>query len=44
MNTNHDSYVLSASSQADMDEWVKVIKRLILSPFGGGKFPCISML
>ena len=36
VNNNHESYLLSAPSQADMDEWMKVIKRVILSPFGGG--------
>ncbi|XP_018673185.2 uncharacterized protein LOC100175245 isoform X2 [Ciona intestinalis] len=37
-NNNHESYVLSANSPADMEEWVKVIRRVILSPFGGGIF------
>uniref|UniRef100_H2ZPS7 Rho-GAP domain-containing protein n=1 Tax=Ciona savignyi TaxID=51511 RepID=H2ZPS7_CIOSA len=35
---NNESYVLSANSPADMEEWVKVIRRVILSPFGGGIF------
>ena len=38
INNNHESYLLSASSQSDMDEWIKAIRRVILSPFGGGKF------
>nr|XP_002131601.1 rho GTPase-activating protein 22 isoform X3 [Ciona intestinalis] len=37
-NNNHESYVLSANSPADMEEWVKVIRRVILAPFGGGIF------
>ena len=37
MTSNHESYLLAAHSQTDMDEWVKAIRRVILSPFGGGK-------
>ena len=37
INNNHESYLLASASHADMDSWMKAIKRVIFSPFGGGK-------
>jgi hypothetical protein len=34
-----DSYVLMASSQAEMEEWVKFLRRVAGTP-SGGKDPC----
>lgn len=33
--TGQDSYVLMASSQAEMEEWVKFLKRVAGTPSGG---------
>lgn len=38
MTTNHETYLLMASSQNDMEDWVKTIRRVIWAPFGGGIF------
>ncbi|XP_076826160.1 uncharacterized protein LOC143473090 isoform X2 [Clavelina lepadiformis] len=38
MSNNHESYLIAANSQTDMEDWVKAIRRVILSPFGGGIF------
>ncbi|XP_056627365.1 rho GTPase-activating protein 22 isoform X2 [Triplophysa dalaica] len=35
---SHESFLLMANSQSDMDDWVKTIRRAIWAPFGGGKF------
>uniref|UniRef100_A0A3Q1HTB2 Rho GTPase activating protein 22 n=2 Tax=Anabas testudineus TaxID=64144 RepID=A0A3Q1HTB2_ANATE len=35
---SHESFLLMANSQADMDDWVKAIRRVIWAPFGGGIF------
>ncbi|KAA0725399.1 Rho GTPase-activating protein 22 [Triplophysa tibetana] len=35
---SHESFLLMANSQNDMDDWVKTIRRAIWAPFGGGKF------
>uniref|UniRef100_A0A8C7YMP7 Rho GTPase activating protein 22 n=1 Tax=Oryzias sinensis TaxID=183150 RepID=A0A8C7YMP7_9TELE len=35
---SHESVLLMANSQADMDDWVKAIRRVIWAPFGGGIF------
>ncbi|XP_036396382.1 rho GTPase-activating protein 22 isoform X2 [Megalops cyprinoides] len=35
---SHEAFLLMASSQNDMDDWVKAIRRVIWSPFGGGIF------
>ncbi|XP_068610422.1 rho GTPase-activating protein 22 [Brachionichthys hirsutus] len=35
---SHESFLLMANSQTDMDDWVKVIRRVIWAPFGGGIF------
>lgn len=34
---SHESFLLMANSQTDMDDWVKAIRRVIWAPFGGGK-------
>lgn len=34
---SHESFLLMANSQSDMDDWVKAIRRVIWAPFGGGK-------
>merc|ERR1712012_655664 len=38
MTSNHESYLLCANTQHEMENWVKAIRRVILSPFGGGIF------
>ncbi|XP_004391607.1 PREDICTED: rho GTPase-activating protein 24 isoform X1 [Odobenus rosmarus divergens] len=38
MTANHESYLLMASTQNDMEDWVKSIRRVIWGPFGGGIF------
>ncbi|XP_072109228.1 rho GTPase-activating protein 24 isoform X3 [Mobula birostris] len=38
MTTNHETYLLMASAQNDMEDWVKSIRRVIWAPFGGGIF------
>uniref|UniRef100_H3CHD1 Rho GTPase activating protein 22 n=1 Tax=Tetraodon nigroviridis TaxID=99883 RepID=H3CHD1_TETNG len=35
---SHESLLLMANSQTDMDDWVKAIRRVIWAPFGGGIF------
>ncbi|XP_015251649.1 PREDICTED: rho GTPase-activating protein 22-like isoform X2 [Cyprinodon variegatus] len=35
---SHESFLLMASSQTDMDDWVRAIRRVIWAPFGGGIF------
>ncbi|NXQ27627.1 RHG24 protein, partial [Alaudala cheleensis] len=38
MTTNHETYLLMASTQNDMEDWVRSIRRVIWAPFGGGIF------
>ncbi|KAJ4926325.1 hypothetical protein JOQ06_008505 [Pogonophryne albipinna] len=38
MSANHETYLLMASTQNDMEDWVKTIRRVIWAPFGGGIF------
>lgn len=38
MTANHETYLLMASTQNDMEDWVKTIHRVIWAPFGGGEF------
>ncbi|XP_067377270.1 rho GTPase-activating protein 22 isoform X1 [Channa argus] len=35
---SHESYLLMANSQSDMEEWVRAIQRVIWAPLGGGVF------
>uniref|UniRef100_A0A8C6TX38 Rho GTPase activating protein 22 n=1 Tax=Neogobius melanostomus TaxID=47308 RepID=A0A8C6TX38_9GOBI len=35
---SHESYLLMANSQSDMEEWVRAIHRAIWAPLGGGIF------
>ncbi|XP_059386348.1 rho GTPase-activating protein 22 isoform X1 [Carassius carassius] len=35
---SHESFLLMANSQSDVDDWVKAIRRVIWAPFGGGIF------
>uniref|UniRef100_A0A669DH15 Rho GTPase activating protein 22 n=1 Tax=Oreochromis niloticus TaxID=8128 RepID=A0A669DH15_ORENI len=35
---SHESFLLMASSQSDMEEWVRAIRRAIWAPLGGGVF------
>lgn len=37
MTANHETYLLMASTQNDMEDWVKSIRRVIWAPFGGGE-------
>lgn len=37
--TSHESFLLMANSQADMEEWIRAIHRAIWAPLGGGKLP-----
>uniref|UniRef100_A0A3P9JYY4 Rho GTPase activating protein 22 n=1 Tax=Oryzias latipes TaxID=8090 RepID=A0A3P9JYY4_ORYLA len=34
----HESFLLMANSQSDMEEWVRAIRRAIWAPLGGGVF------
>ncbi|NXH48527.1 RHG24 protein, partial [Dicaeum eximium] len=36
MTANHETYLLMAGTQNDMEDWVKSIRRVIWAPFGGG--------
>ncbi|NXA41274.1 RHG24 protein, partial [Eudromia elegans] len=38
MTANHETYLLMASTQNVMEDWVKSIRRVIWAPFGGGIF------
>ncbi|XP_044538054.1 rho GTPase-activating protein 24 [Gracilinanus agilis] len=38
MTANHETYLLMATTQKDMEEWLKSIRRVIWAPFGGGIF------
>lgn len=38
MTANHETYLLMASTQNDMEDWVKTIRRVIWAPFGGGEY------
>ncbi|XP_007066689.2 rho GTPase-activating protein 24 isoform X5 [Chelonia mydas] len=38
MTAHHETYLLMASTQNDMEDWVKSIRRVIWAPFGGGIF------
>ncbi|KAM3605988.1 uncharacterized protein V6R79_008664 [Siganus canaliculatus] len=35
---SHESFLLMASSQTDMEDWVRAIRRVIWAPLGGGVF------
>lgn len=37
MTANHETYLLMASTQNDMEDWVRSIRRVIWAPFGGGE-------
>ncbi|XP_015276407.1 PREDICTED: rho GTPase-activating protein 24-like, partial [Gekko japonicus] len=37
MTANHETYLLMASTQNDMEDWVKSVRRVIWAPFGGGE-------
>lgn len=37
--TSHESFLLMANSLADMEEWIRAIRRAIWAPLGGGKLP-----
>lgn len=41
MTANHETYLLMASTQNDMEDWVKSIRRVIWAPFGGGKIKVV---
>lgn len=34
---SHESFLLMANSQSDMEEWVRAIRRVIRAPLGGGE-------
>ncbi|XP_058960780.2 rho GTPase-activating protein 24 [Pocillopora verrucosa] len=38
VSSNHDTFLLIASSQQEMDEWIQAINRIIYAPVGGGMF------
>lgn len=38
VSSSHDTFVLIASSQQEMEEWIRAINRIIYAPFGGGMF------
>lgn len=33
---SHESFLLMANTQSDMEEWVRAIRRAIWTPLGGG--------
>lgn len=33
---SHESFLLMANSQSDMEDWVRAIRRVIWAPLGGG--------
>lgn len=33
---SHESFLLMANSQSEMEEWVRAIRRAIWAPLGGG--------
>lgn len=35
---SHETFLLMANSQNDVDDWVKAIRRVIWAPLGGGKY------
>ncbi|XP_037320734.2 rho GTPase-activating protein 22 isoform X2 [Pungitius pungitius] len=35
---SHESFLLMANSQSDMEDWVRAIRRVIWAPLGGGVF------
>ncbi|XP_044069045.1 rho GTPase-activating protein 22 isoform X3 [Siniperca chuatsi] len=35
---SHESFLLMANSQSDMEEWIRAIRRVIWAPLGGGVF------
>ncbi|XP_054456486.1 rho GTPase-activating protein 22 isoform X1 [Anoplopoma fimbria] len=35
---SHESFLLMANSQSDMEEWVRAIRKVIWAPLGGGVF------
>lgn len=37
--TSHESFLLMANSQTDMEEWIRAIRRAIWAPLGGGEPP-----
>lgn len=37
--TSHESFLLMANSQTDMEEWIRAIHRAIWAPLGGGTLP-----
>lgn len=39
---SHESFLLMANSQTDMDDWVKAIRRVIWAPFGGGRLAAVA--
>lgn len=38
VSSNHETFLLIASSQQEMDEWIRAINRIIYAPVGGGMF------
>lgn len=38
VSSTHDTFLLIASSQREMDEWIRAINRIIYAPVGGGMF------
>lgn len=34
---SHESFLLMANSQSEMEEWVRAIRRVIWAPLGGGE-------
>lgn len=38
VSSNHETFLLIASSQQEMDEWIQAINRIIYAPVGGGMF------
>ncbi|XP_019639383.1 PREDICTED: rho GTPase-activating protein 24-like [Branchiostoma belcheri] len=38
INANHETYLIQAASQSEMEGWIRAIRRVIYAPYGGGIF------
>ncbi|KAI8520983.1 Rho GTPase activating protein 24, partial [Branchiostoma belcheri] len=36
INANHETYLIQAASQSEMEGWIRAIRRVIYAPYGGG--------
>ncbi|XP_078576155.1 rho GTPase-activating protein 24-like isoform X2 [Branchiostoma floridae x Branchiostoma japonicum] len=38
INASHETYLIQAASQSEMEAWIRAIRRVIYAPYGGGIF------